>query len=52
MKKLGDFTWGWVVNGLLVLPFLLWLGDVQWRLIDMKSVALAKWLEKKMAADK
>lgn len=49
MRWLGKDL-GFLVNFLLVLPGMVWISDVQWRLVDMQSVKLARVLEGWVAA--
>ncbi|EFQ31730.1 acyltransferase [Colletotrichum graminicola M1.001] len=38
----------WTVTFVMMLVFSIWLGDVNWRLVDKKSVRFSHWLSKKL----
>jgi peptidoglycan/LPS O-acetylase OafA/YrhL len=38
----------WILGYLIVLPACIWMADVFWRAVDMRSVSLGRWLEQKM----
>jgi peptidoglycan/LPS O-acetylase OafA/YrhL len=44
MEMIGRPFAGFMLATAFILPFLLWLADVYWRLIDAKSVEFAKWV--------
>ncbi|KAL4974862.1 acyltransferase family-domain-containing protein [Aspergillus desertorum] len=50
--KETDFQYclGFFIGWLICLPISLWAGDLFWRLVDIPSVSLAKWIESKVLA--
>ncbi|CZR67270.1 uncharacterized protein PAC_17169 [Phialocephala subalpina] len=46
-----DSSWGWIIGGFVITPWLFWIADVQWRLVDEGAVKLARWVEGKAIAD-
>lgn len=38
----------WILGYLIVLPACIWMSDLFWRLVDVRSVNLGRWLEEKM----
>ena len=41
-----DASWGWMAGGYLVVtPILVWVSDIQWRVVDEGSVRFARWFE-------
>lgn len=44
----GQFIRFWILGYMLVLPVVLWSADVFWRLIDQRSVSLARWVEERL----
>jgi peptidoglycan/LPS O-acetylase OafA/YrhL len=45
------FTISFVVSTALYFPILVWVSDMFWRAVDIPSMDLARWLEKKAAAE-
>jgi peptidoglycan/LPS O-acetylase OafA/YrhL len=44
----GQFIRFWILGYMIVLPVVLWSADVFWRLIDQRSVSLARWVEEQL----
>lgn len=47
-RELGTI---WVLGYLIVLPACIWAADLFYRVIDVKSVSLGRWIEQKMTKD-
>lgn len=44
----GQFVSFWITGYVIVLPVVLWAADVFWRLVDQRSVSLARWVEERL----
>ncbi|KEF56661.1 uncharacterized protein A1O9_06850 [Exophiala aquamarina CBS 119918] len=44
----GQFARMWIMGYMIVLPVVLWSADIFWRLIDQRSVSLARWIEERL----
>lgn len=44
----GQFGRLWIMGYVIVLPVVLWSADVFWRLIDQRSISLARWVEERL----
>jgi peptidoglycan/LPS O-acetylase OafA/YrhL len=42
-----DYPLGFFLGAFLIMPLMIWVADVHWRLCDVKSVAFARWVESK-----
>ncbi|RDW89278.1 hypothetical protein BP6252_01310 [Coleophoma cylindrospora] len=38
---------GWCLSFVILLPIVIWIADMFWRAVDMRSLTLSKWLETK-----
>ncbi|KAL4962118.1 acyltransferase family protein [Aspergillus stella-maris] len=45
-----QYCFGFFIGWLICLPISLWAGDLFWRLVDIPSVSLARWIESKVLA--
>ncbi|KAL4784797.1 acyltransferase family-domain-containing protein [Aspergillus varians] len=45
-----QYCFGFFIGWLICLPVSLWAGDLFWRMIDLPSVSLARWIESKVLA--
>ena len=39
----------WVLSVLLVMPVVVWLADLFWRVVDLRCVGVARWVEVEMS---
>ncbi|RMD43257.1 hypothetical protein DV735_g1852, partial [Chaetothyriales sp. CBS 134920] len=38
----------WILGYLIVLPACIWMSDIFWRAVDVKSMSLSRWIDEKM----
>lgn len=48
--SMWQFTVAWACGLLVLMPITIWCSDVFWRLIDVRSVTFARWLEQQFLA--